>query len=98
MVLTDHEREFLAAFVYEATTDSFKGPATAALHQRDIYYTDLSHLLTAYSREESRAQEGFGGRRNPAPPLCPWENRETALRRDREAEAALEKTADQPVS
>jgi hypothetical protein len=98
MLLTDHEREFLAAFVYEATTDPFKGPATEALHRRDIYYNDLSHLLTAYSWEESLAQEGFGGRHNPAPPPCPWVNRETAPPRDRETQAALEKTTHQPVS
>jgi hypothetical protein len=98
MLLTDHEREFLAAFVFEATTDPFKGPATEALHRRDIYYTDLSHLLTAYYWEESLAQEGFGGRCNPAPPPCPWVDRETAMRRDSEAQAALEKTAQQPTS
>jgi hypothetical protein len=98
MLLTDHEREFLAAFLYEATTDPFKGPATEALHRRDIYYTDLSHLLTAYSWEESQPQERFGGRHDPAPPPCPWVDRETALRRDRETKAALERTINQPAS
>ena len=33
MLLTDREREFLAAFIYEATTDPFKGPATEELHR-----------------------------------------------------------------
>jgi hypothetical protein len=98
MILTDYEREFLAAFIYEATTDPFKGPATNDLHRRDIYYTDLSHLLGAYYREEPRAQEGFGGRHDPAPPPCPWLDRETALRRDREAEAELAKTVNQPAA
>ena len=98
MILTDHEREFLAAFVYEATTDPFKGPASDDLHRRDIYYTDLSHLLSAYYREESRPQQGFAGIHNPTPPPCPWADRETALRRDREAEAELARTADQPAA
>ena len=48
MLLTHREREFLAAFLYEATTDPFKGPATEELHRRNIYYTDLSYLMTAY--------------------------------------------------
>src|SRR5690349_14684973 len=61
MPLTDHERTFLAAFIHEATTDPFNGPGTAELHRRDIYYTDLSHLLTAYYRENAGGQEGFGG-------------------------------------
>src|SRR6266576_2692742 len=51
MLLTDREREFLAAFIHEATTDPFKGPATEELHRRNIYYTHLSHLMTAYYRE-----------------------------------------------
>jgi hypothetical protein len=51
MLLTNRERDFLAAFVREATTDPFKGPATEELHRRDIYYTDLRHLLAAYYQE-----------------------------------------------
>ncbi len=50
MPLTDREREFLAAFIREATTDPFTGPATEELHRRNIYYTDLSHLINAYYR------------------------------------------------
>ncbi len=98
MLLTEREREFLAAFIAEATTDPFKGPATVELHRRDIYYTDLSHLLTAYYREKSSEQEGFGGKRNPLPPPCPWSDRESAVRRDGEVAAELEKTADRVVS
>ena len=74
MLLTECEREFLAAFVHEATTDPFKGLATEELHRRDIYYTDLSHLLTVYYRENVGAQEGFGGKPDPMPPPCPWED------------------------
>jgi hypothetical protein len=98
MLLTDGEREFLTAFIFEATTDPFKGPATEELHRRDIYYTDLSHLLTAYYRESAGDQEGFGGKRNPAPPPCPWKDRDTALRRDRQVETQLERAADPTVS
>ncbi len=93
MWLTDHERAFLAAFIHEATTDPFKGPATEDLHRRNIYYTDLSHLLTAYYRENPPQQEGFGGRHQPVPPPCPWPDRETAVRRDREVEGQLKTTA-----
>src|SRR6267143_941104 len=90
MLLTDREREFLAAFIYEATTDPFKGPATEDLHQRDIYYEDISHLMTAYYRESPHNQEAFGGRRNFLPAPSPWRDRAAALRRDREVEAELQ--------
>lgn len=98
MLLTDREREFLAAFIHEATTDPFKGPATKELHRRDIYYTDLSHLMTAYYRERPADQEGFGGKYDPAPPPCPWKDRDTALRRDHEVELELGQTASQSIS
>jgi hypothetical protein len=45
--------------ISDATTDPFKGPATAALHRRDIYYTDLSHLLAAYYRGNLDRLERF---------------------------------------
>jgi hypothetical protein len=92
MPLTDPERTFLSAFIHEATTDPFKGPATDELHRRHVYYTDLGHLMSAYYRENPPDQEGFGGKRSPTPPFCPWPDRETALRRDRELEAELQKT------
>jgi hypothetical protein len=89
MLLTELEREFLAAFIAEATNDPFKGPATEALHRRNIYYTDLPHLLTAYYQEKPAGPEGFGGKLNPVPPPCPWKDHETAVRRDREVETEL---------
>ena len=98
MLLTDHEREFLAAFICEATTDPFKGPATEELHRRDIYYTDLPHLMAAYYQESAGEQEGFGGKRAPALPPCPWKDRDTAIRRDHEVEAELNRTPNQTVS
>ena len=97
MLLTDHEREFLAAFISEATTDPFQGPATVELHRRNIYYSDLSHLLTAYYQENPADQEGFGGKHNPAPPSCPWKDQDTAIRRDREVEGELGRAAKQIV-
>lgn len=98
MPLTDREREFLAAFIHEATTDPFKGAATEELHRRNIYYTDLPHLMTAYYRENADAQEGLGGKHDPTPPPCPWKDRDTAVRRDHEVEAELKKVANQTVS
>ncbi len=89
MLLTDREREFLTAFIREATTDPFKGPATEELHRRDIYYTDLSHLMTAYYRDSPGNQDVFVGKHHPAPPPCPWQDRDSAVRRDREIEAEL---------
>jgi hypothetical protein len=96
MFLTNHEREFLAAFIHEATTDPFQGPATEELHRRDIYYTDLSHLLAAYYRESPSDQEDLGGKRTTLPP-CPWNDRETAVRRDRQVETELQQVRRQPV-
>ncbi len=98
MLLTDHERAFLAAFIHEATTDPFKGPATDELHRRNIYYTDLSYLMTAYYREDHPDQEGFGGHFNPNPPPCPWRDHDTAVRRDQEVATELARTVKQAVS
>lgn len=98
MLLTDREREFLAAFIHEATNDPFKGPVTKELHRQNIYYTDLSHLMTAYYREHVGNQVGFGGKYNPMPPPCPWKDRDTALRRDHEVEVELGRAASQSMS
>src|SRR5437588_8704857 len=98
MLLSDLERDFLASFIYEATTDPFKGPATSELHRRDIFYTDLPHLLNAYYQEGHPDQQGFGGKQEPMPPACPWPDRESALRRNREVEAQLGQIAKEAVS
>jgi|SRR6516164_7483595 hypothetical protein len=97
MLLTQREREFLAAFIHEATTDPFKGPATEELHRRDIYYNDLGHLMAAYYRENSD-QEGFGGQHVSTPPACPWPDRSAAIRRNQQVEMELERTTNQGVS
>jgi hypothetical protein len=98
MVLTDQEREFLAVFIHEATTDPFKGPATEELHRRDIYYTDLPHLLAAYSRERAGDEEGFGGKHVSRLSPCPWTDREAAVRRDHQVGVQLERATKQPVT
>ena len=98
MLLTYPERVFLAVFINEATTDPYKGPATEELHRRNIYYMDLSHLMTAYYWERALDQEGFGGKHQATPPACPWPDRETAVRRSREVEEELVRTSKQMVS
>jgi hypothetical protein len=97
MPLTADERNFLAVFIHEATTDPFKGPATEELHRRNIFYTDLSHLLASYYREAHADQEGFGGKYTPILPACPWLDRESALRRDEEIETELENASEPTV-
>jgi hypothetical protein len=97
-MLTDSERAFLAAFISEATTDPFKGPATDELHRRNIYYADLSYLMTAYYREAPPDQEGLGGKPNPTPPPCPWPDCEAVVRRNREVKVELDRAANQAVA
>ena len=89
MALTDKEREFLAAFIYEATTEPFKGPATADLHRHGIYYSDLHSLMAAYYRENNPDQQGLGGKHYATPPPCPWPDRESAIRRNHEVEELI---------
>src|SRR2546423_6536605 len=98
MYLNEHERQFLTAFIHEATTDPFKGPATEELHRRDIYYTDLQHLLAAYYRENPGDQQGFGSNKVATLPLCPWSDRETAARRNQQVGVALERATKQALS
>jgi hypothetical protein len=97
-LLTFPERVFLAVFINEATTDPSKGPATEELHHRNIYYTDLSHLMTAYYWEQVQDQEGLSDKPQATQPPCPWPDRETAIRRDREIEEELVRTTKQMVS
>jgi hypothetical protein len=87
--LTNHEREFLAAFIYEASTEPFKGPATDDLHRHGIYHSDILTLMAAYERENNPNQEGLGGKRNPNPPPCPWMDLDVAIRRGEEVEKSL---------
>jgi len=77
MVLSSAEREFLDAYVYEATNPiRFGGPATTDLRRRGICYSDLDWILTAYQRELSAEGKGAIGIHNPGPPPSPWETLE----------------------
>jgi hypothetical protein len=98
MPLTVRERDFLAAFIREATTDPFNGPATAELHRRNIYYTDLSQLMSAYYRQDAGDQAVLGSKYDAMPPSCPWKDRDAAARREQELALEMERAADQVVS
>jgi hypothetical protein len=82
MPLTKQERDFLDAYVYEATHEPFGGPATTDLRGRGIGYADLHELLTAYHQELSRERVLPAGKHNPNPPHSPWPDREHAKRRN----------------
>jgi hypothetical protein len=82
MPLSKQEREFLDAYVYEATHQPFGGPATADLQQRGIRYADLHWLLTAYERELSAERILPFGCQNLTPPPTPWANLEDAKLRN----------------
>jgi hypothetical protein len=90
MPLTREEREFLDAYVYEATHEPFGGPATDDLRRRDIYYADLHGLLTRYHRELCSERTLPFGRHNANPPSSPWAGREQVEHRNR---ALLEELA-----
>jgi hypothetical protein len=83
MPLTKEEREFLDAYVYEATHEPFGGPATEDLRRRGVYYADLHGVLTSYHRELSSERTLPFGKQNPSPPPSPWTNREDIELRNR---------------
>ncbi len=94
MPLTEAETDFLAAFIDEYMTVEV-GPASRKLRKRGLFGAELLHLLDAYSRAHPpRLEEKeVDGRRvevllwgYPAadPPVFPWSDRETALRRNAE--------------
>ncbi len=85
MPLTREERQFLDAYVHEATSGPpFGGPATQDLGQRGVWYSDLDWLLTAYQRELCAEGSIPSGIRNPNPPPSPWATLEEAKRRNEE--------------
>jgi hypothetical protein len=91
MPLTNEEREFLDAFVYEATNGPpFGGPATRDLNQRGIWYPDLSWILTAYQRELSAEGKSPSGSHNPEPPPSPWSDQEQLKSRNQVLKEELE--------
>ena len=69
MPLTQEERRFLDAYIYEATHGPpYGGPATRNLGQRNIGYSDLGWILTAYQRELSAEGNPALGILNPSHP------------------------------
>jgi len=72
MPLTNEERQFLHAYVYEATQEPFGGPATDDLANHGITYSDIHWLLTAYHRTYDLENKWPMGRNNPNPPASPW--------------------------
>jgi hypothetical protein len=85
------ERDFLEAYVYEATNGPpFGGPATSDLRRRGIYYSDLSWLLTAYQRELAAEGKAAIGISNPAPPPSPWQSLDEVKRRSQILKTELE--------
>src|SRR5947207_8507316 len=96
MALTKEERDFLDAYVYEATHEPFGGPATSDLRQREIYYTDLHWLLTAYHREMCAARILPLGQQNTNPPPSPWADLVHAKLRDQALREELEGHAGKP--
>src|SRR5262245_469308 len=98
MPLTREERDFLDAYVYEATSGPpFGGPATTDLKQRGIFYSHLSWILAAYQRELSAEDTPATGIPNPEPPPSPWPDLETVEGRAEALKTELERVP-QPVS
>src|SRR2546430_12043472 len=90
MPLTLEERRFLDAYVYEATHEPFGGPATRDLAHRNIRYSDLNWLLTAYQRELSAQGIPAAGIQNPEPPPSPWLDFAEIKRRNKTLRTELE--------
>jgi hypothetical protein len=88
-ILTPQEKDFLDVFLHEATTSPFTGPATKALHQIGVEYSDLSYISWAYDREVPRTSFEWGHAADVSPPL-PWTNREAVLRRNKEIQRIWE--------
>jgi hypothetical protein len=88
--LTLQEKTFLDVFLHEATTASFTGPATEALHTIGVEYGDISYLAWAYERDVPRSSFECGHSADVAPPL-PWTSREDALQRDKEIKCLWER-------
>lgn len=83
MPLSNDEREFLDAYVFEATHGPpFGGPATSDLARRGIRYVDLLWVLTAYDRERCAERRELPQSANPNPPPSPWDDIDEAKKRN----------------
>jgi hypothetical protein len=89
-MLTPKEKAFLDVFLHEATTPPFTGPATEALHELGVEYSDISYLAWAYEQEVPRTSFEWGHAASVAPPL-PWTSRESVLRRNAEIQQICER-------
>jgi hypothetical protein len=83
MILTPQEKAFLDVFLHEATTSPFTGPATKALHQIGVEYSDISYIAWGYEQDVPHTSWGWGHAAEVSPPV-PWANRESVLRRNME--------------
>lgn len=88
-ILTPQEKSFLDAFLHEATTSPFSGPATKSLHKIGVEYGDISYIAWAYEQDVPRTGFELGHAAEAAPPL-PWPTREAALRRNQEIQRIWE--------
>lgn len=82
-ILTAKEKSFLDAFLHEATTSPFTGPATRLLHGIGVEYGDISYIAWAYEQDVPRTSFELGHPADAAPSL-PWTTREAARSRDKE--------------
>jgi hypothetical protein len=96
--LTKTERDFLNAYVYEATHEPFGGPATNDLHRRGIHYSDLNWLLTAFNWELCAQGIPPLGQQNPSPPSSPWNDLAHAEHRNQQLREECECQITQPSS
>jgi len=97
MPLTAREREFLDAYVYEATHGPpFGGPATKDLAQRGIFYPDLRWILTAYDRERCAERRELLDTPNPRPPSSPWNTLEQVRQRNQVLQEELDSLEEGP--
>jgi len=73
----------LSAFLHEATTPPFTGPATKALHNIGVEYGDVSCIAWAYEHDVPQTSFELGHSADVAPPL-PWTTQESVQRRTME--------------
>jgi hypothetical protein len=96
MPLTPTEREFLNAYVHEATHEPFGGPATSDLRRRGICYSDLNWILTAFDRELRAQRIPPVGQFNPHPPSSPWPDLASARGRNQELQLEWQSPPNEP--
>ena len=101
MPLTNEERQFLHAYVFEATQEPFGGPATRDLASRGVFYADILWILTAYHRTYDLPNRWPMGRPELNPPPSPWADLKEATERNQalkeEWEPAVRRRAPAPV-